>query len=150
MTNIQVEWTGLQHLIDDIRGLPKEVAKEVQKAQEEDLRDVASLLANYPPVHFGQHYIRTGRLGFGWLEAKAKSRLLGDLGFEVSLSNNTPYAGAVQGSQGNENPKQEPFFRERGWESVDDALKATEGRFKKRIDEAVQRALDKQLKNKYK
>jgi hypothetical protein len=83
MTNIQVEWTGLQHLIDDIRGLPKEVAKEVQKAQEEDLRDVASLLANYPPVHFGQHYIRTGRLGFGWLEAKAKSRLLGDLGFEV-------------------------------------------------------------------
>jgi hypothetical protein len=149
MTKIHVEWAGLQNLIDDIRGLPQEVAKEVQKAQEEDLQDVASYLSNYPPERPGQHYVRTGNLGFGWLEARAKSRLLNGLGFEVSLNNPVEYAGAVQGGQ-NDHPRQERFFRERGWESVDDALKATEHRFKKKIDEAVQRALNKQIKNKYK
>jgi hypothetical protein len=145
MTRISVEWSGLQSLIDDIRGLPKEVAKEVQKAQEEDLRDVASFLANYPPERPGQQYIRTGNLGFGWLMAGAKTRILGSMGFEVSLNNPVEYAGAVQGGQDN-HPKQEREFRERGWKSVDDALNATESRAKKRIDAAVQKALDNQLK----
>lgn len=144
MTEIKVEWSGLQSLIDDIRGLPKEVAKEVQKAQEEDLRDVASYLANYPPERPGQHYIRTGNLGFGWLAASAKTRLLGGLNFEVSVNNPVEYAGSVQGGQDN-HPEQEKEFRERGWKSVDDALKATEQKAQKRLDAAVQKALDNQL-----
>lgn len=145
MNKITVEWSGLQQLINDVsNNLPKDVAKEVQKAQEEDLRDVASFLSNYPPEKPGQKYIRTGNLGLGWLTAQPKVRILGGLNFMVSIKNRMRYAEAVQGGQDN-NPRQDPEFKERGWDSVDDALKATESRAKKRIDEAVQKAVDNRL-----
>ncbi len=79
-TNIKVEWDGLRELIGDIKTLPKRISEEVQKAQEEDLRDVASVLGDYPPQLPGTHYARTGTLGFGWLEAQPKINLLGGAG----------------------------------------------------------------------
>lgn len=140
-TKITVEWSGLQALIDDIRGLPKKVSEAVKEAQKEDLRDVASFLANYPPEKPGQHYRRTGNLGLGWIMAQPKIKNTGGLSFKASISNKVKYSGKVQGGR-EDTPRQERFFKERGWENVDDALAATETRAEKRINEAVQKALD--------
>jgi hypothetical protein len=45
---IKVDWDDLDQLARDLKGLPERISKEVQKAQEEDLKDVAKVLANYP------------------------------------------------------------------------------------------------------
>lgn len=141
MTEIKVEWDGLQELIGSLQNLPKRVSQEVQKAQEEDLRDVASVLADYPPQKPGTHYIRTGTLGLGWLTASPKTKILGGgLNFEAAIVNQVGYSEKVQGS-----PGQTDEFKKRDWKTVDQALAETDARAQARIDKAVQKALDEQL-----
>lgn len=140
---IKVDWTDLNQLASDLRNLPKEVAKEVQKAQEEDLRDVAAVLADYPPQLPGTQYQRTGSLGLGWLSHKPKINILGGgLNFTASLTNPVKYAGQVQGGSG-DSEKQTPEFKRRNWTTTDQALAETEDRAQKRLDAAVQKALDR-------
>lgn len=142
-TGFKVAWEGLDQLIAGVNALPREMAAALEEVQEEDLRDVASLLASYPPERIGQHYKRTGNLGFNWLAARVKTLRGTGLDFEKSLSNTTPYAGEVQGS-----PGQLREFKERGWKTPDQALKETEGRAQKRLDAAVQKVLNKNIKGK--
>lgn len=143
--NIKVDWYDLDKLAKDLSNLPKTIAKQVQDAQEDDLRDVASVLADYPPQLPGTHYVRTGTLGLGWLEAKAKINILGGgLNFTAGLSNPVEYAGQVQGGS-DDNPHQSAEFKRRNWKTTDQALAETEARAQKRLDAAVQRGLDQQL-----
>lgn len=145
MNKIRVEWSGLQELIGEIRDLPKNVSKEVQEAQKEDLRDVASVLANYPPQLPGTHYERTGDLGLGWLTGKPKINIFsGGLNFEAELSNPVEYAGDVQGGSA-DNPHQTREFKRRNWKTTDQALAETEARAQSRLDKAVQKALDQHI-----
>jgi hypothetical protein len=140
---LKVEWDDLDQLIAGIRNLPEEVAKEVQKAQEEDLRDVASVLADYPPQLPGTHYERTGNLGLGWIESGPKINILGGgLNFTATLSNPVPYAGEVQGGKG-DSEHQTAEFKRRHWKTTDQALDETEARAQKRLEAAVQKALDR-------
>jgi hypothetical protein len=141
---IKVDWHDLDQLAAHLRRLPKSVAEAVEDAQDEDLRDVASLLGDYPPQKPGTHYERTGNLGLGWLEARVKTIRRGQLNFEKSLSNPVEYAGDVQGGKGDK-PSQLIEFARRGWKTTDQALAETEGRAQRRLDAAVQAALDKTL-----
>jgi hypothetical protein len=140
---IKVDWYDLDQLARDLKGLPERISKEVQKAQEEDLKDVAKVLAHYPLQLPGTHYHRTGDLGRGWTGFGPKINILGGgLNFSAELTNNVPYAGAVQGGSGDSEHQTEEFKR-RNWKTTDQALAETEDKAQKRLDEAVQRGLDK-------
>jgi hypothetical protein len=143
MVTIKVDWDDLDQLAKDLKGLPGVISKEVQKAQEEDLKDVAKVLAHYPPQLLGTHYTRSGRLGRGWTDFGPKINILGGgLNFSAELTNNVPYVGEVQGGE-EDDPKQTAEFRRRNWKTPDQALAETEDKAQKRLDEAVQRGLDR-------
>lgn len=142
MVTIKVDWSDLDKLEKELRALPGTIAGEVQKAQEEDLKDVAKVLADYPPQLLGTHYNRTGRLGRGWTGFGPKINILGGLNFSAELTNNVPYAGAVQGGS-DDSEHQTAEFRRRNWKTTDQALAETEDKAQKRLDAAVQRGLDK-------
>lgn len=140
---IEVEWPGLDELINGFKNLPKEVSKEVQKAQKEDLEDVAKVLADYPAQLLGTHYQRTNRLKRAWVGALPRINILGGgINFTASLHNNVPYAGEVQGGS-DDDPHQTAEFKRRNWKTTDQALAETEDKVQKRLDKAVQNALDK-------
>jgi hypothetical protein len=143
MVKIKVDWADLDQLAKDLGALPGVIAKEVQRAQEEDLEDVAKVLADYPPQLLGTHYARTGHLGRGWTNFGPKINILGGgLNFSAELTNNVPYAGQVQGGS-DDSEHQTAEFRRRNWKTTDQALAETEDKAQKRLDEAVQRGLDR-------
>ena len=143
---IKVDWHDIDQLAKDLEALPGAISREVQKAQEDDFEDVAAELAKYPPQLPGTHYQRTGALKRGWLGAKVKIDVLGGSGlnFTAQINNPVEYAGAVQGGPDN-NPEQSAEFKRRNWKSVDEVLNQSEAAAQKRVDDAVQRAIDKQL-----
>ncbi len=142
MLDLKIQMDGLNETLNELKNLPGNVAEEVQKATREDLRDVASILGDYPPQLPGTHYKRTGELGFGWLESKEEFLPTFGLDFDMSLKNHVDYAGDVQGGKG-DNPSQLAEFRRRGWKTTDQALAETEERAQQRLEKAVQKAMDK-------
>lgn len=141
---IKVDWYDIDQLAKELALLPEAIAKEVQEAQKEDLREVADVLAEYPMQKFGTHYRRTERLKRGWKSAMPRIFNGVGLNFSASIGNSVPYSGFVQG--GSDDPDhQTAEFRNRNWKTTDDALKETEKDSQKRLDAAVQKGLDKQL-----
>lgn len=143
---IKVDWHEIDQLAKDLEALPQAISREVQKAQEEDFKDLAETLAKYPPQLPGTHYQRTDTLKKGWLNASPKINPLGGsaLNFIARLTNPVAYAGEVQGGADDET-HQTSEFKRRNWKTTDQALAETEAKAQKRVDDAVQRAIDTQL-----
>lgn len=143
--SIKVDWHEIDQLAKDLGSLPQVVGKAVQQAQEEDFKDVAAELAKYPPQLPGTKYVRTNRLKKGWLNARPRMTILGSgANFSGEISNPVEYSGEVQGGA-EDNPHQTNDMRRRRWKTTDQALVDTEAKAQKRLDDAVQKALDTQL-----
>lgn len=144
-TTIKIDWHEIDDLAKDLGSLPQTIGKAVQKAQEDDFEDVAKELAKYPPQLPGTKYIRTNRLKKGWLNSRPRINILGSgANFTAELSNPVEYSGEVQGGA-EDNPHQTNDMRRRRWKTTDQVLKETEPKAQKRLDDAVQQALDQQL-----
>lgn len=140
---INLDWPGLKDLINGFKMLPDEVSKEFQKAQKENLKDAAKVLADYPMQLLGTHYHRTKTLKRGWLDPLPKINILGGgVNFAAEIRNDVPYAGEVQGGSG-ELERQTHEFKRRNWKTTDQALAETAKDSQDRLDKAVQKVLDK-------
>jgi hypothetical protein len=142
MITLSTEWEGLDNLITDLEKAPGALSKVLQEAQKEDFRDIASLLANYPPPKPGSLYDRTGTLGVGWLTAQPVIETGFGTGFDfkASISNDVEYAGFVQGGK-EDNPHQTKEFVGR-WKTTDQVIAETESRAESRAEKKLQEALN--------
>ena len=139
---LEVQIDGLAPVLEGIEHLEAELHEAVMETTKQDMRDVASLLANYPPTRSGSKYVRTGDLGLGWLTAQVEPVEEGaGLAFALALNNEVEYAGFVQGGI-TDDPRQ-ARIHQGVWMTTDQALAETDDRAEKNLDDAIQRVLDK-------
>lgn len=118
--------TGLDDVLRQIR----EIRAEALRPVVEDVLDwIAGDAADYPPP---RGYVRSGRLGRGWLEGDWDVRDAGDSLF-ASLTNGVPYAGEVMGPDGQQRATHAGY-----WRTTDDLVDAWEPRVARAIEDALE------------
>jgi hypothetical protein len=136
----QMTVENLDRFEEALSKYPHVAAGELENQIKYAALKMITALQIYPPVPYGSTYQRTNTLRDGWLEGNFNHTYVGGFDFDFNVTNNTEYAGFVQGGK-NDFPMQTRVHKEHGWSTTDTIANEFDSELSKTADETLEYAI---------